>query len=76
MDPVHERGSMDPVHILMDPFHGYGPQRVPMDPAHVLYSPVGNASTSWSLVSVRFKLLDMCICFSTRDCYSIVFTCV
>ena len=25
MDPVHERGSMDPVHILMDPVHGGGP---------------------------------------------------
>ena len=27
MDPVHERGSMDPVHILMDLVHGPGPQR-------------------------------------------------
>ena len=25
MDPVHDRGSMDPVHILMDPVHGGGP---------------------------------------------------
>ena len=25
MDPVHERGSMYPVHILMDPVHGGGP---------------------------------------------------
>ena len=27
MGPVHERGSIDPVHILMDLFHGPGPQR-------------------------------------------------
>ena len=25
MDPVHDRGSMDPVHILIDPVHGGGP---------------------------------------------------
>ena len=25
MDSVHESGSMDPVHILMDPVHGGGP---------------------------------------------------
>ena len=31
MDPVHERGSMDPVHILMDPAHGPGPRRRSMD---------------------------------------------
>ena len=27
MDPVHERGSMDLVHILMDLAHGPGPRR-------------------------------------------------
>ena len=27
MDPVHDRGSMDPVHILIVPVHGAGPQR-------------------------------------------------
>ena len=32
MDPVHDRGSMDPVHILMDPVHGPGPWRGSMDP--------------------------------------------
>ena len=31
MDPVHDRGSMDPVHILMDPVHGPGPWRGSMD---------------------------------------------
>ena len=31
MDLVHERGSMDPVHILMDPVHGPGPRRGSMD---------------------------------------------
>ena len=31
MDPVHERGSMDAVHILMDPVHGPGPRRGSMD---------------------------------------------
>ena len=31
MDPVHERGSMDPVHILMDPVHGPGPRRGSID---------------------------------------------
>ena len=31
MDPVHDRGSMEPVHILMDPVHGPGPQRGSMD---------------------------------------------
>ena len=31
MDPVHERGSMDPVHILIDPVHGPGPRRGSMD---------------------------------------------
>ena len=25
MAPIHERGSMDPVHILMDPVHEGGP---------------------------------------------------
>ena len=25
MDPVNDRGSMDPVHILMDLVHGPGP---------------------------------------------------
>ena len=27
MDPVHKRGSIDPVHILMDLVHGPGPPR-------------------------------------------------
>ena len=36
MDPVHERGSMDPVHILMDPVHGPGPRRGSMDQAPVV----------------------------------------
>ena len=31
MDPVHDRGSMDPVHILIVPVHGAGPQRGSMD---------------------------------------------
>ena len=31
MDPVHERRSMDPVHILMDPVHEPGPRRGSMD---------------------------------------------
>ena len=31
MDLVHERGSMDPVHILMDPVHGPGLRRGSMD---------------------------------------------
>ena len=31
MDPVHERGSMDPVYNLMDPVHGPGPRMGSMD---------------------------------------------
>ena len=31
MDLVHDRGSMDPVHILMNPVHGPGPRRGSMD---------------------------------------------
>ena len=31
MDPVHERGSMDLVHILMDLAHGPSPRRGSMD---------------------------------------------
>ena len=40
MDLVHDRGSMDPVHILMEPVHGAGPWSRSMEPVHVLYFPV------------------------------------
>ena len=35
MDPVHERGSMAPVHILLDPVHGPGPRRGSMDQGYM-----------------------------------------
>ena len=31
MDLVHDSGSMDPIHILMNPVHGPGPRRGSMD---------------------------------------------
>ena len=43
MDPVHERGSMDQVHILMDPVHGGGPWT--RGPCFVL-SPVNSLTKS------------------------------
>ena len=38
---VHERGSVDPFHILMDPVNGPGPQRGSMDQGsmHVGFPP-------------------------------------
>ena len=46
------RGSMDPVHILMDPVHGPGPQRGSLDQGAMFCTlPTSRAHQGYSAVS-------------------------
>ena len=71
MDLVHERGSMDPVHILMDPVHilmdpvhGPGPwtrstEGVQGPGVHVLYFPVSDRIKALQFLGKYFEEIQI-----------------